>query len=249
VRLGLAQLPVAEWTGFRPGTYGLRKVVGFAAWRSAHAGLRPLALLIARLLVLHLISAAAVGRLEAARLLVAPAQTLINGAGSFLLSTFAETERAKDGGRAQRRRSRQQVGRAVWLLGAGTVATGLVSLLLFDQLTALVAGDEFDVSPVAFLGWTVYVATWAMTLPYVSETVARKLSREVFLIRVVDSVIGLALVAGVLIADRTAVNAVPWLLSVGGVVGAVLLRRLAVSSRRQLRQADLMAHYGASYSQ
>jgi O-antigen/teichoic acid export membrane protein len=241
VLLALVQLPAAEWTGLRPRSTGLGRLASFAAWRSAHAGLRPLALLAVRLLVLQLVSAAALGELEAARLLVAPAQTLINGAGSFLLPTFARAERARDRRRADRRRSREQVTRTVWLLGGATLLVGLASLAFFGPLTRLVTGGNFSISPVAFLGWTVYMTTWAVILPYVSETVARRLSREVFLVRVVDSVIGVVLTAVLLLADPDAVAAVPWVLSVGGVVGALLLRRLAVGSRQQLRQADLLA--------
>ncbi len=194
--------------------------------------------------MLNLVSAAAVGGLEAARLLVAPAQMLINGAGSFLLPTFARAERATGRRRADRRRSREQVTRSVWLLGGATLAIGLLGLVFFDPLTELVTGGEFEISRVAFLGWIVYIPTWAVILPYVSETIARQLSREVFLVRVVDSVIGVGLTAVVLAVDPGAVAAVPWLLSVGGLVGALLLRRLAVSSRRQLRHADLVALHG-----
>lgn len=243
VLLALVQLPMAEWTGLRPGLAGLSRLTAFASWRSAQAGLRPTALLTVRLLVLHLVSAAAVGTLEAARLLVAPAQTVINGAGSFLLPTFANAERAADPSRAVRRRSRQQVTRAAWLLGAGTVGVGLVSLVFLDPLSSLVTGGSFAVSPVAFLGWTAYVATWAVTLPYVSETVARRLSREVFRVRALDSLTGVLLSAAVLAVDPAAVDMVPWLLAVGGVIGVVLLRRLAVSSRPEVRRAKRPAAY------
>lgn len=239
VLLALVQLPADEWTGLRPGRSGMRRLAAFAAWRSGQAGLRPLALLGARLLVLHLVSAAAVGALEAARLLVAPAQTVINGAGSFLLPTFAQAEKATGRGRADLRRSRQQVTRAVWLLGVGTLLVGAVSLALLGPLTELVTGGDFAISSTAFLGWTVYVATWAVTLPYVSETVARRLSRQVFQARVVDSVLGVALAAVLLVLDPGAVEWVPWVLAIGGVVGALLLRRLAVGSRRQVAASHL----------
>jgi O-antigen/teichoic acid export membrane protein len=243
VLLALVQLPKSEWTGLRPGLAGLRRLAAFAAWRSAQAGLRPAALLTARLLVLNLVSAAAVGGLEAARLLVAPAQTVINGAGSFLLPTFAKAERAADPRRAVRRRSRRYVTRAAWLLGTGTVGVGLVSLVFLDPLSSLVTGGDFAVSPVAFLGWTAYVATWAVTLPYVSETVARQLSRQVFRARAVDSLIGVLLSAAVLAVNPAAVDLVPWLLAAGGVVGVVLLRRLAVSSRPEVRHAKRQPAY------
>lgn len=90
---GLAGLPRREWSRLRPATDGLRQLASFAAWRSAQAGLRPAALLGARVLVANLLSLTAVGMLEAARLVVAPLQVVINGAGSYLLPRFASAER------------------------------------------------------------------------------------------------------------------------------------------------------------
>jgi O-antigen/teichoic acid export membrane protein len=232
VLLVLVQVPRTELSELRPGLTGMRAVAGFAAWRSAQATLRPAALLAARLLVLHLVSAAAVGRLELARLLMAPAQTVINGAGAFLLPTFTRTERERPGTRAGRRRQDRRADRAVLALAAATVLSGLIVLGVLGPLGRLISGGRFDVSPIAVLGWTVYLSTWAATLPYVSETVARRLSREVFRARLVDSVVGVALTVAVLAVDHDLVALVPWALAVGGTIGALKLRRLAARTRQ-----------------
>lgn len=231
VLLAFLQVPGTELADLRPGWRGMGALAAFAAWRSGQAALRPGALLAARLLVLHLASAAALGRLETARLLMAPAQTVINGAGAFLLPAFARAERERPTSRVARRLSRRRADRAAMLLVAVTLVTGLVVLALLDPLTELVTGGQYEVSAVAVLGWTVFLATSAASLPYVSETVARRLSREVFKARLVDSALGVCLTAMVLTAEPGAVSAVPWLLSVGGVVGAIMLCRLAHRSR------------------
>ena len=228
----LVQVPRSELSELRPGLRGMRTVAGFAVWRSAQATLRPAALLAARLLVLHLVSAAALGRLESARLLMAPAQTVINGTGAFLLPTFVRAERERPGTRASRRRRDRRADRAVVALAAATVVSGLVLLSVLGPLGRLVTGGHFEVSALAVLGWTVYLATWAATLPYVSETVARRLSRDDFRARLVDSVVGVVLTAAVLIADRDLVAMVPGALAIGGAVGALMLRRLAVTTRQ-----------------
>jgi O-antigen/teichoic acid export membrane protein len=233
VLLGLVQLPAAEVRALRPGWAGLRTLAQFSAWSSGQAGLRPGALLLARLLVLHAVSAAAVGRLESARLLMAPVQTVIAGAGGFLLPTFAMAERQPSTTRVGRRRRHRRADRAVAALAVVTLAAGGLILILLGPLSQLVTGGRFEVSALAVLGWTVYLGSWAATLPYVSEALARRLSRSVFRARLIDSVVGVALAGLVLLLDRDLVDLVPWMLAVGGVVGAVMLRRLAVSSRTQ----------------
>lgn len=223
VALVLWQVPRGEYLGLRPRWRGVRDLASFAAWRSAQATLRPGALFVMRLLVVQVLSTAALGRLEAARLLVAPAQTLVNGAGSFLLPTFADGEReGRDAG--------SRADRAALVLLAATLLTGLVVLAALPLLAELITGDPGSISRLAVVGWVAYLVTWAATLPYVSEVVARRRSRSVFVVRVIDSVVGLALLPPLLLIGRDA-TLVPLLLSFGGAIGALLMRRLAVRSR------------------
>jgi O-antigen/teichoic acid export membrane protein len=215
VALALLQLPDKEFAAVRPGMSGLRTVAGFATWRSAQSALRPASLLLARLLVASFGSLAAVGALEGARVLLAPAQTVVNGAGSFLLPTFAAGGAGK-----------KLAGRAVWILVGVVLLVGAVAAVLSEPLAWLVTGGRFSLPWLAIVGWTVYLATWAATLPYVSELVAQKRSREVFIVRIVDSALGAAF-ALLVLALGFGFEWVPWVMSIGGLVAALWLWRIA----------------------
>ncbi len=196
--------------------------MSFAAWRSLQAALRPAALLGSRTVVSVAVSTAAVGLLEAGRLVVAPLQVVINGAGGFLLSNFA-ARMQRDAVNAQR-----LVNRATWLLLAGTGIGGVALTLLSNPLGQLLTGRAVD--PLLVLGWVVYLMVWAAGLPHITEVVARRMSREIFVVRLVDSVLGVVLVA-IVSALSGSVVAVPWLLACGGVYSAWQVRRLAIRSR------------------
>ncbi|GAA2795904.1 hypothetical protein [Saccharopolyspora taberi] len=222
VLTGILQLPADELRRVRPGRAALAQVLSFAAWRSLQAALRPAALLASRVLVSAFLSLAAVGALEAGRLVVAPLQVVINGAGGFLLSDFAARER-QSAARAHGRASR-----AAKILLLGTGIGGISLALLSNPLGRLLTGSEVD--PLLVLGWVAYLMSWAAGLPHVTEAVARRKAREVFLIRLVDSLLGLALVAAALLWwDGVAV--VPWLMACGGAYSSWRVRRLAIRSR------------------
>jgi hypothetical protein len=214
-------VPSAELRRLRPGREALGEVASFAGWRSLHATLRPAALLVSRVLVANLVSLTAVGLLETGRLVVAPLQVIINGAGSFLLAGFAAGERRGE-------QAGNLATRAAWLLTGCTVVGGAALSLFAHPIGRLMTGQEVD--PLLLLGWVAYLGAWAAGLPYVTEAVARKLSRGVFLIRLVDSVAGLALVLGALLMDAP-VTVVPWLMTVGGLYSVWRLRSLALRSR------------------
>jgi O-antigen/teichoic acid export membrane protein len=224
VLMAVLQLPRAEWGTLRPGIRGLPELSSFAAWRSLQATLRPASLLLVRVLVANLTSLAVVGLLEAARLVLAPAQTVINGAGNFLLPSFAVAERWGTG------IGRHLAERAVRVLVVVTVLVGLLAAAFRAPLGNLLTGGGIPLSAACIVGWAAYLATWAATLPFVAELVARRRSRDVFVARLVDSVVGLTLAAGALILGAS-YAVIPWLLSVGGVVAAWWVRRLALQTR------------------
>lgn len=218
---GAIGLPRRELVRLTPGWRGMRELAGFATWRAAQATLRPLALLAARVLVGAFGSLAAVGLLEAGRLVVAPLQVVINGAGSYLLPGFAAAERDPQ-------RGRPRAGRIAVVLAGGTLVCGVAGALLAGPLGRLLA--EVEVPGLLVLGWVVYLAIWAAGLPYVAEVVSRRLSRSTFTARLADSLFGLALVV-IGLAAGADVAAVPWLLAGGGIYAVVRLRQLAVGSR------------------
>src|SRR5690606_40764685 len=109
-------------------------LVAFRTGRGAHARRCPLAMLSARVLVGALGSLAAVGLLEAGRLVVAWLQVVVNGAGSYLLPRFAAAEKNPERGRPRTTRL------AVALTG-GTLACGGLCAVLAGPLGELITGD------------------------------------------------------------------------------------------------------------
>lgn len=236
VTVGFAQVPRDEVSRLRRARAAMREVATFAGWRSLQAALRPTALLLSRLLVANLVSLTAVGILEAGRLVIAPLQVIINGAGSFLLAGFAAGEKRGDGSTSR------LATRAAYLLTAVTVFGGGAMALFAGPLGTLMTKAPVD--PWLLLGWVAYLGVWAAGLPYVTEVVARKLSRAVFMTRFVDSVAGLGLAWAALLAGLS-LNLVPWLMAVGGVYSLWRLRALALRTRKQgpvlTRRVDLEA--------
>lgn len=228
VVIGIVQVPRAERANLRPGWTAMRAVATFAAWRSLHAALRPTALLLSKALVISLISLTAAGVLEAGRLVVAPLQVIINGAGSFLLAAFAKNQRSAAGERGTAARNNRMARYAVWLLLATVVSCGSVLALFAGPAGRVMTGHP--VAPLLVFGWTAYLAVWAVGLPYISEVVARKHSRAVFLARLVDSVLGLVL-AGIAIKLGGGVAVVPWLMALGGLYAVWRVVRLAIRTR------------------
>jgi O-antigen/teichoic acid export membrane protein len=224
VVVGLAQVPSKELRRLNLGWSGAREVASFAGWRSLQAALRPTALLLSRVLVANVVSLAAVGALEAGRLVVAPLQVLINGAGSFLLAGFAAGERSGDSS------TRTLADRAAVVLGGVTVFGGAAMALFARPLGKLMTGGE--VESLLLLGWVAYLGVWATGLPYVMEVVARKLSRAVFATRLVDSVAGLVLATAALSAGMP-LTVVPWLMALGGAYSFWRLRALALRTRER----------------
>ncbi|MFD0685138.1 lipopolysaccharide biosynthesis protein [Actinomadura fibrosa] len=220
--IGLARLRLpAEEYALAPlrGT-AFREIVGFSWWRSIQAGIRPTALLLARIMIAGFASTAALAGVEAARLLLAPALTFVNGAGWFLLGDFAKAERA---GRPMRAR---QAVRACGLMAGIALVMSLAGILLVDWLGPLVTGGSFEVDRVALAGWGIYAVCFACTLPLASLATARKKSRTVFVIRGLESLSGLLVLLVLLVADPGHAALAPYCLGAGGLVSAAMLWRM-----------------------
>ncbi len=215
-------LPRRERAVARPGGAGLRAVAAFAVWRSLQVGLRPATLVVVRLLVAATGGLAAVGLLEAGRLILAPVQTVVNGAGGVLLS----------GGAAARRAGRAPSGwtrRAAVLLVGASVLGGLVGAVFAGPVGNLLIDRPAPVGLV--LGWAGFLAVAAATLPYATEITVHERSRTVFGIRLADSLTAVALVA-VLAVLGLGVTWVPWSMAAAGAVWFVVLYRVALRLRR-----------------
>jgi O-antigen/teichoic acid export membrane protein len=162
-------------------------------------------------------SKAALGAIEAARLLLAPALTVANGSGWFFLGDFAKAQKS-----GTPLRARHAV-EASLTLGGVTLVIALAALALAGPLGPVLTGGRFPVDGVALGGWALYTAVFAATLPLSSLATARKESRLVFVIRAVEMSLGLLILAALLATDAGWAPATPYCLSGGGVISAVVL--------------------------
>lgn len=212
----LIQLPLAELRTARISRSGLREVSRFAAWRSAQAGLKPLVLLAVRAAVASLTSRAVLGSIEAGRLLLAPATNFVAGVGSFLLPHYSGDVR---GGRGKAQ-PRAVCALSAILLGV-VLVVGMLALVFLKPLSQVLTQGRFPIDGLVVLGWTAYAAAFAVGVPPALALVANRESRAVFLLRVIDSAVGL--VSVVVVLGLGLPRLVPFGLALGGTVGAALL--------------------------
>jgi O-antigen/teichoic acid export membrane protein len=217
VPAGERRLPPRGWGDWRA-------VAGYGSWRAVQQFIRPTALNTARWLVLVAAGTAAVGELEGARVLVAPAMLLVQGLGSYLFASYAAD---RDAGLPQLRR---RADRAAVVMVGGAVVVGALVAVSLPVLERLLG--SFDLSPLAALGWACYAASIAAVMPYGSLAAVRGRQAAVLVVRLVDSAFSLLLVAALLLGAGADPAVVPWALSVGSFLGGLLCRQVLLSGRR-----------------
>ena len=216
IGVGVMQLPRVELSRGILGPTRMREMASFAVWRAAQVGLRPGSQALVRALVVGLVSYEALGRIEAARLLLAPVLTVVNGAGVYLLPTYsAQARRAL--------RFRPSVPLAMAVVGGLAAAYGVFSIALRGPLTDLLTPESTVITVGALVAWTAYSVGFGAGVPVGNALVARGRSRAAFSVRVVDAVVGVGLAA--VFAALGRVDQVPLGLAAGTVVGAALLLR------------------------
>jgi O-antigen/teichoic acid export membrane protein len=213
----VVQLPRHELAPPPAGTpVDMAGLSAFAGWRAAQIGLRPGAQFLMRVMVAGTLSSAALGRLEAGRLLLAPVHVVINGAGLLLLPTY--TDRLRRG-----TFSLASVRKAMLVLAGLALAAGVAALLAAQWLSPLVTGGSFEVSPLAILSWTLLMAAFGAGIPAGLALVAAEQPRETFLVRAADAALGLLCALGAVALGVP--ELAPAGLAVGATVGALWLLR------------------------
>jgi O-antigen/teichoic acid export membrane protein len=224
--VAVVQLPREELRLARGSESAMREVASFAFWRSLQVGLRPGALAITRFAVAAAASTAAVGQLEAARIVMAPVLTLMGGIGVYLLPTYTQAIQA---GRAPRPPIVPMMG----LLALIPLGYAALVVVVEGPLVDLLTDGKFTVTTAAIICWALYAGAFGAGIPPAHAVTATGRSRQAFGIRALDN--GIGVVAAVAIAWAGAVSWVPLGLAAGGVVGALVLLR--ASADRSLSAA------------
>ncbi|GLW99544.1 hypothetical protein [Microtetraspora sp. NBRC 16547] len=233
--IGLPREELA-WPGLREAD--LRRLVTFATWRAAQAGLRPLTLMLTRVAIAAMVSSAALAAAEGARLLLAPALTLVNGVGAFLLPRMV---RLRESGQPLRPRLALA---ASLVLTAVTAVTGVIAVLLAKPLEPFVTGGNFPLEPITVAGWAAYSVSIAATLPISMLATAYRHSRLVFAVRLAESVVGVVALLLLLGARPDLVDLAPFCIGMGGVVTSVILivRLRAKGNHESAPSVERMSH-------
>jgi len=215
--LGAAALPSEERLGLpRFSVAGLRDVARFGAWRGAQGAAGYASQVAVRSLVIVLASAAAMGQLEAARLVVAPLFTITAASANLTLAGLSRP------GAGERSGSHRRLLR-VALLGLAAISSVYAAIVLAFPafFVHLLAGDGFAAHRLSLLGWLALAFVVAFSTPIASLALVARRAAPVFWSRLGGSVVGLVLAAVALAVSRS--DLVPISLGVGAAIGLVLL--------------------------
>ncbi|HTO01327.1 MAG TPA: hypothetical protein VL068_11690 [Microthrixaceae bacterium] len=221
VVLATFQLPTIELALPERGSIAVRKLNSFAIWRAAQTAIRSLSMSVVRIAVALVATTAAVGDLEAARILATPMTTVVAGAAAFILPRMAAEERGEAGAR------QTPVVKVSLLLGGVSLVIGIICTLLVPTIAAPILGDRVAVDQLAALHWALFASAFGLGVPLGNALVAMKQSRLTFWIRLLDAVLGVSLAT--LLAWAISPSWTPLGLTIGALIGAgccfIALRR------------------------
>jgi O-antigen/teichoic acid export membrane protein len=229
-------LPRSDRYLARRGSGGLQPVLAFGGWRAAQGVIGPVRLWAARMLVAAAVGLAAVGTLEANRILVAPVMLAVQGLGSAMLVSYSRTFRASPTTLAR------TADRDALVLVAGSLAAVAAILLSAPLLGRVLLGSTELVNRPAIFGWGLVAVGIAAALPFTNVTSIAGAPHSVVGIRMIDLTLSLLGVSALLMltdADLTYV----WTPTV---LGLVVCATALVQRRRSRRQMSRLAdHPGA----
>lgn len=225
----VALLPDAErFLAPRSGHLQLGALMGFGGWRALHLSVTPLRMWIARLIASAVTGFAAVGLLEANRLVMAPLILAIQGASSAVLVSQVALMRQSS------HSARRQADRDAAMFALATGIAVLVLLAGQAPLATLLVGSTDLLRTPLLLGWGLVAIGMALNVPYANLTAASGAARAALAVRLLDLLLVLAataLLAGVLPSDTWFL----WLPIAMGVVSCALTvvqRHVAFRSSR-----------------
>lgn len=210
----------------------LKAVADYGLWRSAQHMLKPALLTAMRITILLVVTLAAAGALEIARIYTAPAMLVVNGVSTFLFASFAKDKQV---GLPE---LLQKADRSLLALLAVTVAGGTAALVALPVAGPLVTGQTPDLLAVA--GWLASAVCAAAVTPYGALAAVRGRSRTVFFIRLAETTVSLSAV--VLVLQMTGqYSLAPWAAAGGSILGAAVLRFLLLERLRRAAMTESTA--------
>jgi O-antigen/teichoic acid export membrane protein len=213
-----------------------KAVAAYGCWRAAQQMLRPGLMTAMRLALMILVTLAATGQLEIARIYAAPAMLFVGGISSYLFAAYAKNRASTVAALLA------QADRAL-LVVLGITATGAaVALWALPIAGPLATGQTPDFLAVA--GWLAYAASVAVVSPYGALAAIKGSAKRVFALRLADTLVSLAGV--VLILHLTGNFALaPWAAALGSGLGGTSIRLfLLIPLKRDEMQK---AHHSAPY--
>ena len=219
---GILLLPAAErvWAPMRGSDR--REVAAFGAWRGAQVAVPQLMLTLSRVLVIAFAGGVALGLVEGARIFVAPVLLIVQGLGSYLLSSYVRDQQL--GVPALRRRA----WRASLMMMGGALVAGTAIVLAAPYLGHLVSGPSFEIERLTVAGWVCYVMASASFQPFASLAAVKGRQRRVFACRLADAGFAVVLLTSLLAAGVSAAWT-PFVLASGLVVGGLLVRQFVLA--------------------
>jgi O-antigen/teichoic acid export membrane protein len=189
----------------------------YGSWRALQQMLRPGMMAVVRSAIVAAAGLTAYGALESARVYVAPAMLTVAGAASYLFASYAR-DKTRPLGELLRRADR-----AVVLLLVVTSLAGAAAVLLTGPLGDALLDEGDRLSRLAVAGWAAYAAASAAVTPYGSLAAVRGQQRTVLAVRAAESLVSIAAVVVLLVADAD-VMVIPAVLAVVAAASGAALR-------------------------
>lgn len=217
--IGWFLLPRAERAPMRLRGADVRAVWRYGAWRALQQTLRPALFTAVRLLVLVALGTAAVGLFDAARTYTSPVMLIVSGMSSFLFVRFAQHAKSSTGAA-----SLAVADRAVGLLILIALVLSAAAWAVSPWAGELLFGVHLD--PIAVMSWAVYGTSVALVTPYGALTAVTAKQGVVFLVRLIDTLLGLL---GVVVLLLLGVDEgwLPLALAATSALGGIALRIIA----------------------